>query len=1609
MWDAFSHWADGPRKISVADGAGVELGDGTTTMSELIHGLGVSATSSGEQWSEGSEQPSDLQNEVFEASMLEQALGGLGGHQQGVWGVFEVEANEVDEDNGSHDGAEREPPAELPPKEPPPKEPGRKCRQRLIDEWNEEVMQVWEESEDARFVSEEVKSNALRSTLRREIRAKALQRVKLQTLSEGPVHKRRLWALQSDKRIGAVPEAKMWVLKQVWIEWEQAVLAASGGVGEWMEAVNGDQSWELLRSEAAKLLKAQNQRVTESTSTCGSTEATAEEPNSSGLQIASKRLKRLLEEEAWEEAVELWWDMEGEWPGTAVEAMGEMPELVDDSTDSESDSNSDSEPELVDDATDSESESDQEDEPTLAAGFGAEPRKCEDQSTTAEREAKFGPVWREVLTELDWDGSNREELEQLSVKCVRLAAKWKLCLGEELAQSRNLQSKYLRITDAWAFATCEAAELAGDASSWPPFVEASIRDAQLCIDERVDIQRMEEFFSRFGVPKEQVNVMLEQVTSGQVLKFREPRSRVRGKMLPSAQAHLREIAAQHWVDASRGHGVIFSPRTLALMTVARVMCYPIARVPKHSTSTGLATGKGRVIAHLSYRPVFKKFMRLLSKNDSVEAPFGTYKLGRHPDIAREVLYWRSSELGQALAACKVDGNYYFRNWFMSVMNYGDIACEFSGHTVLDRSLVFGLAPSPEVTHFGGTDPIEQATNAGYVVLDCLVGELAQSQEAQQWAAAAATKSKEDFKQMVKETDPLLQLSEGDVTAQKVMGMSKLEVRSLGEIVHTGDQLKAVPITSSMYVDDSTTIAPVVGGIHLAARAHAVEALVSRLGDTGMSLKAVQEEMVCQAEQTVIGTVLDLMDDEFRPTEARLSKFGRYIEEALESCKSRTLTARGAYRVYSLGLWIGYGAYWVRPFIHGLKTPLNGFDSTAGSADDLVAPNRKGLPVAAAWLEYEQHLQTLWEFIDRKDELKWSTPLVEFLPPLERLAQPRTEFGEIESDACIWGGGACSVERKEFFRVVHPRWVREQIRYAMDSGLGESTATHYTIALVELCAVFLSHLVWGGKGSWPDVWQVVDNTNTQTWMEKLWAAPKRASDMLRGIAAIGMSRGYKTATTGRRTKEMCLADPLSRCFEHGVYHPDAMADFAAGLRTRGCQGGVSEVVIPAAVLDLVFPLEPVKDVKEHLERVLAQVKDACFKTVPWEASSDAVMEHCSKFLPKNGRDKGAGCSGVCQNGFTRAQLSPLLPARKEWEQRPTITAACYGILGALMGWVAEGFKPVVGMEVVPWCVEQCRRLFPEMQQLGDITKLKAKDLVPTDVLICGTECTAVSVCGLLKGLADPRMEHLLFAASLFAAVGYKVMIFEMVPNILAFDDGAIQLVFENRLRAAGYEVSRRIEQLYDHGSAAVRERLVTIATNPKYGSHDQLVKTLPIRIASDPKCMKDILEPHQAVDRSLFFPLSEVKFREGEVKVQEGKPCWVGSMHGGGLQFRGKPGSVKLEHGAMSTVIGSGNLGAVLALDADMGWVLRENTVTEMFRGQTLPAVLELPDDACAAMKGVGNAEPSRMAQAVARGVVGPYLESCKDMRPGIVPEPTPDRVVQTCVRQVLRGGVFGAK
>ena len=87
--------------------------------------------------------------------------------------------------------------------------------------------------------------------------------------------------------------------------------------------------------------------------------------------------------------------------------------------------------------------------------------------------------------------------------------------------------------------------------------------------------------------------------------------------------------------------------------------------------------------------------------------------------------------------------------------------------------------------------------------------------------------------------------------------------------------------------------------------------------------------------------------------------------------------------------------------------------------------------------------------------------------------------------------------------------------------------------------------------------------------------------------------------------------------------------------------------------------------------------------------------------------------------------------------------------------------------------------------------------------------------------------------------------------------------------------------------------------------------------------------------------------------------------------------------------------------------MRELAAHELKKANTLCVVLELPKDHKAALRAVGNCEPPRMAQAMARSVVGPWLEQSEGEAPGRVPVKTPGRtepIGRATAKEVARLG-----
>ena len=79
----------------------------------------------------------------------------------------------------------------------------------------------------------------------------------------------------------------------------------------------------------------------------------------------------------------------------------------------------------------------------------------------------------------------------------------------------------------------------------------------------------------------------------------------------------------------------------------------------------------------------------------------------------------------------------------------------------------------------------------------------------------------------------------------------------------------------------------------------------------------------------------------------------------------------------------------------------------------------------------------------------------------------------------------------------------------------------------------------------------------------------------------------------------------------------------------------------------------------------------------------------------------------------------------------------GIAGFPLAASKAGIETIWASEIEPFPIAVSQFHFPEIQQVGDITKLCGADLPPVDIICGGSPCQDLSVAGTRAGLAGER--------------------------------------------------------------------------------------------------------------------------------------------------------------------------------------------------------------------------------------------------------------------------------
>jgi site-specific DNA-cytosine methylase len=155
------------------------------------------------------------------------------------------------------------------------------------------------------------------------------------------------------------------------------------------------------------------------------------------------------------------------------------------------------------------------------------------------------------------------------------------------------------------------------------------------------------------------------------------------------------------------------------------------------------------------------------------------------------------------------------------------------------------------------------------------------------------------------------------------------------------------------------------------------------------------------------------------------------------------------------------------------------------------------------------------------------------------------------------------------------------------------------------------------------------------------------------------------------------------------------------------------------------------------------------------------------------------------------------------------SVCSGIEAASVAWEPLGWEPAAFAEVEKFPSAVLAHHWPQVPNLGDMTRHESWNLGTIDLLVGGTPCQSFSVAGLRKGLHDPRGGLMLTFLEIAQRQRPRWIVWENVPGVLSSDGGRDFGAFLGALGALGYGFAYRVLDAQWFGVAQRRRRVFVV--------------------------------------------------------------------------------------------------------------------------------------------------------------------------------------------------------
>ena len=155
------------------------------------------------------------------------------------------------------------------------------------------------------------------------------------------------------------------------------------------------------------------------------------------------------------------------------------------------------------------------------------------------------------------------------------------------------------------------------------------------------------------------------------------------------------------------------------------------------------------------------------------------------------------------------------------------------------------------------------------------------------------------------------------------------------------------------------------------------------------------------------------------------------------------------------------------------------------------------------------------------------------------------------------------------------------------------------------------------------------------------------------------------------------------------------------------------------------------------------------------------------------------------------------------------SVCSGVEAATVAWHPLGWEPQWFSEIDKFPSAVLAHHYPNVPNLGDMSKFKEWNDDPIDLLVGGTPCQSFSVAGLRKGLDDPRGNLMLTYVAIAARYRPRWLVWENVPGVLSSNRGRDFGTLLTALGKIGYGFAYRICDAQYFGVAQRRRRVFVV--------------------------------------------------------------------------------------------------------------------------------------------------------------------------------------------------------